>query len=1058
MQKSILKSICCRAIHFYLLIMFGFVGQCVIAQQIKGVVTDEDGVTLPGVNIIEKGTNNGVVSDFDGNYTISVQGDDAILVFRYLGFASQEQTVKGKTTINVVMKQSTENLDEVVLIGYGAQRKGDVNSAISSVKGDALKDLKQINADQMLQGKVSGVTITNSSGQPGAASSVKIRGITSISGTNEPLYVIDGVPISGDAVNSSTSGRPIVGGDFTSQGNNSVSPLALLNPNDIESVDVLKDASATAIYGSRGANGVIIITTKSGKRGTGKITYDTYTGFQDIPKLLDVMDLQQYAKLQNALADVNGQQLRPEFSHPELLGKGTNWQEEVTRSAIVTSHQLSISGGKEGVNYYLSGGYLDQRGTVIGSGLKRYNVKLNLEAQVKEWLKAGAFLSGSITNQDVTTNSNYNGILTNTLLQAPDIPVRNLDGSFAGPPSNDQAVTYFNPVALALSKTNKLVRKNFLGNLFAEADLFEGLKYRVEFGASTEFSENNEFTPTYEWGTNINEFADLNVRRQNWYSTNLKNLFTYNKSLDKHRITVLLGNEVNDNHWEGIIAYGTGFLSNDVQTLNVSDGTSSTVTGYQGSQGLLSFFGRVIYDFNDRYSLSASYRADGSTKFDPNVPGKQWGYFPAAAISWKLSNESFMEGFKSIMDNIKISAGYGETGNQQIPNNRYTSTLTAYGSGLGTGFLVDNISNPNLTWESQVQTNLGLGFTLLDSRVSANVDLYEKKSKDFLFPLPLPLILTGGQTWEGGIASPYKNIGDMRNKGFDATLSYKTIEASDFSWDTSLNVSHYENEVTSIPNSLNLTGVINTNGYIPLTVTKTAQGQPIGMFYGYEVEGIFRDMDDLNSAPIQFGQAVGQQPGETFLGDIKYRDINGDGSIDEEDRTYIGNPHPDFTFGFTNNFKYKNIDLSIFLQGSYGNDVLNLTRRSNTTNSTLYQNQLAIASDFWTPENPDASLPRPIGSASNSNLVMSDRYLEDGSYLRIQNLTLGYSLPLDVISKFNVNRLRVYGSVQNLYTFTNYSGYDPEVGSVNQNPLLNGIDNGRYPASRTISFGLNLEF
>ncbi|WP_418509847.1 SusC/RagA family TonB-linked outer membrane protein [Corallibacter sp.] len=1055
MQKNNIKPFCFRKRSYALLFLF-FLGCFAFSQNnINGVVSDETGMPLPGVSVLEKGTSNGVVSDFDGNFNLTV-GDNATITFSFLGYKTQDVVVGDQEVLTITLKENLESLDEIVVIGYGTQKRSDVNSSVASVKSEDLEDLKQVSVDQMLQGKVAGVTITNSSGKPGSAASVRIRGVTSISGTNEPLYIIDGIPISGDATYKATSGRPIVGTDFSSQGNNAVSPLTMINPNDIESVDVLKDAAATAIYGSRGANGVIIITTKSGKKGVGKLSYEVYTGFQEVPKRLETMNLRQYAILQNALADEYGMEPRPEFAQPGILGDGTDWQDEVFRSALIQKHQLAFSGGKEGISYYLSGGYTDQKGTVLGSGFKRYSARLNIDSQVKPWLKAGANLSGSITNEDVIVNSNYNGVISNTLLQAPDLPVRNPDGSFAGPPA-DQAVNYYNPVALALSKTNDLIRKNFYGNIFAEAKIVDGLKYRMEIGANTEFSENNEFTPQYKWGENENVSADLNKRRQNWYSTNFKNLLTYDKTFGKHHVTVLLGNEINDTHWEGIITYATGFLSNSIQTISVSDPDQSSVTDYQGSQALLSFFGRAIYDFDNRYSLSASYRADGSSKFDPAAEGKQWGYFPSIGVSWKLSNEAFMEGTKKYIDNIKLRFGYGETGNQQIPNGRYSSNLAAFDGGLGTGFLVSNIPNPDLTWESLVQKNYGIEFTLFNSSLSVNFDYFDKLSKDFLFQVPLPDYITGGFGYEGGVESPYKNLGSMKNTGYDISLNYKYSKGKDFSWNSTLNFSRYKNEVTSMPRGLKLIQDINTNGYINMVVTNSQMGQPVGMFYGYISNGLFRDLDELNNAPQQFEQGVGQAPGETYLGDVRYVDVNGDGVVDEGDRTFIGNPHPDFTYGFSNTFKYKNIDLSIFVQGSYGNDILNLTKRSGTTNSLLYQNQLAEAIDFWSPNNPTASYPRPV-SGENTNTFISDRYIEDGSYLRIQNVTLGYNLPNDLISRINISKLRIYASGQNLFTFTDYSGYDPEVGSTNQNILLSGIDNGRYPSSRTISLGLNVEF
>lgn len=1026
--------------------------------KVSGVVSDAKGLTLPGVNVVIKGTKNGVVTDFDGKYEISVP-PKSTLVFTFIGFATQEIAVNTKTVINIKLAEGANTLDEVVVIGYGTQLKKDLNGSVASIKAKDIENLKQVSVDQMLQGKIAGVSVTNGSGQPGAAASVRVRGVTSINGTNEPLYIIDGVPVSGDATGRATSGRPISGNDFSSNGNSgnsAASPLTMINPSDIQSIDVLKDASATAIYGSRGANGVIIITTKSGSKGTGKITYDGSTSVSSIYHKLDVLNLQQYATLQNGLAAAFGFTPRPEFAHPELLGSGTDWQNEIYQTALTKSHQIGFSGAKENTSYYLSLGFLDQQGNIIGSGLKRYTMRLNLDSKVKEWLKVGANVNAGVTNEKITINQSFGGLISNTLLQAPDMPIRNLDGSYASPPAG-QNVNYFNPVAEALTKENKLIRKNFLGNVYAEASLFKGLKYRIEVSANTEFSENTEFAPSFDRGSQYNLTADLNERRQNWYSTNIKNLLTYDLLVKKHKFTVLAGQEANDSHWEGVLATASGFLTNDIYGLNLADPENSTVTSYKGSQSLASLFGRAIYDYDNRYGLSASIRQDVSSKFDGKA-NNQKGYFPAIAVSWKLSNEKFMENTRKYIDNIKFRIGYGETGNQQIGNNLYTSLLASTGSALGPGLSPSNFPNPDLTWESLNQTNFGLDFTLLDSRLSVTLDLYNKKSKGFLYKVPLPDYLTGGSSQYGGIDAPYSNIGEVENKGYDLALGYNTKGAGNFTWSSSLVFSQYKNEVLSISNGLQLTQDVNTNGYQPVVVTNTLVGHPIGMFYGYRTAGLFNSLADLNSSALFANQVVGQQPGNAYLGDVKYVDINGDGVINDKDKTIIGNPHPDFTFGFTNNFKYKNFDLSLFLQGSVGNDVMNLTRRAGTSNSLLYQNQLVEALDYWTPTNTDTNVPRPIGSTSNYNLEISDRYVEDGSYLRIQNLTVGYSLPQNLLSKVKITRLKVYGSVQNLYTFTKYTGYDPEIGSFNQNVLLSGVDNGRYPTPRTYSLGINLEF
>ena len=1045
--------------HKFLLLFFLCSISILNAQtKVSGVVSDSKGLTLPGVNVTVKGSNDGVSTDFDGKYQIDVPANST-LVFSFIGFTTQEVVVGSKTTINIKLSESSNELDEVVVIGYGTQKKGDVNGSISSVKAKDLQDLKQVNIDQMLQGKAAGVSVTSNNGQPGSAVSIRVRGTTSISGTNEPLYIIDGVPVSGDATGRATSGRPIAGNDFSANGgsgNNAVSPLSTINPNDVESIDILKDASATAIYGSRGANGVIIITTKSGRKGTGKISYEGFTSVQSIYKDLDVMNLRQYAIHQNELATLFGTELRPEFAHPELLGNGTDWQDAVYRTAATNSHQVSFSAAKDGTNYYLSGGFLDQEGILLGSGLKRYTMRLNLDSKVKDWLKVGANLNAGITNENITINQSFTGLISNTLLQAPDIPVRNIDGSYATAPLNANFTTYFNPVAEALTKDSKLIRKNFLGNVYAEMSLAKGLKYRIELGANTEFSENTEFRPSSE--SLRNAVADLSERRQNWYSTNLKNLLTYDFSIgEKNKFTLLAGQEANDSHWEGVLATAQGFQTNDIYGLNLSDPDNRIVTSYKGSQSISSLFGRFIYDFDNKYNISASIRQDVSSKFDPTTDNQK-GVFGGVAASWKLSSEKFMENTRKYIDNIKFRIGYGETGNQQIPNNAYSALLGQQNSGLGAGFLPSNFPNPALTWESLNQTNFGLDFTLMDSRLSFSLDLYKKVSEGFLFQVPLPLYLTGGGGQYGGISAPFSNLGEMENRGYDITVGYTTKGAKDFTWNSTLVFSHYKNELTGLVSGLPLTAEINTNGYLPVVATNTVVGSPIGLFYGYQTDGIFNSIDQLNAAPLQFGQTVGTAPGQTYLGDYKYKDINNDGVVDSNDRTFIGNPHPDFTFGFTNNFKYKNFDLSIFLQGSSGNDILNLTRRSGTANSILGQNLFVESSNYWTPTNTNTDIPRPINIENNTNYNISDRYVEDGSYLRIQNLTFGYNLPQDLISVIKMSRVRLYASVQNLYTFTKYSGYDPEIGSFNQSPLLSGIDNGRYPSPRTYSFGINVEF
>ena len=1023
---------------------------------VKGVVYDDKGSALPGASVSVKGTQVGTTTDADGRFSINVPNNAKVLVVSYIGLVTQEVAIGNRQTIEIRMKYADNVLNDVVVIGYGTQRRQDVNGAVSSVKAEDIANIPQTSVDQLLQGRAAGLTITQNSGQPGSTTSVRIRGITSLTGSSEPLYVIDGVPVSGDANNQSTSGRSPVQ-NFNGSGQSSVSPLSAINPNDIASIDVLKDASATAIYGNRAANGVIIITTKRGKNGSARIAYDGYVGVQSPSKYLKLMDLKQYARLQNDLADAYGVQRRAEFADPRLLGSGTDWQREVFKSAVMQNHQVSISGGKDGINYYLSGGYLNQNGTVIGSGFQRFTFRSNVDAQVKEWFKVGLTLTGSNTVDKVTLNDNLGGIVYLALQQAPDVVVRNADGSFAGPPADPTAVSsVINPVAQALSITNKLNRNNLNANIYNDIRFTKDLTLRSEIGGDFNYSDNLYFTPTYSWGRFVNPTASLSERRQQSSFYIIKNYLTYTHTFNqKHNVTALLGHEVQGSSWNGIEAGRSGFYSNDIKTLNLGEAATATNNEYKGSQSLESAYARGIYSYGDKYSLTATVRADRSSKF---AQGQQVGYFPSFAASWRLTEEPFMAVIKKAVEDVKIRVGYGAVGNQQISNYLYGSSLSASQTGLGTGFLIDRIANPNLKWESNTQFNAGIDVSLLNNRINATLDVYNKISKNFLYQLPLPAYLVGDANYLGGISSPYVNLGQMQNKGIDLTITSRNVVKPDFKWSTTLIFSQYRNSVKEL--SANFTEIINSvyTGFLNVPVTRTVVGQPIGQFYGYKVKGLFQTLEQLSAAPLQFGRPVTNAGTGTWLGDVQYEDVNGDGKIDERDRTVIGNPNPKFTFGFTNTFTYKAFDVSIFLQGTYGSKIMNLTKRTVGGLSSLYTNQFASAANYWTPTNTNTNIPAPRSGIDNPNLFISDRFIEDGSYARIQNVNVSYNVPASIIKHVKMNRLKVYGSVQNLYTFTKYSGYDPEVGAFNQNSLQMNVENGRYPLPRTFTLGVNAEF
>lgn len=1041
------------------------------SRVITGTVYDEKGTTLPGVGVMVKGTAVATSTNIDGKYTITVPASGTVLVYSFIGSTSQEIVIGTKKQIDVNLKSASTALSDVVVIGYGTQKRQDVNGSVSSVLAKDIANIPQPSLDQLIQGKAAGVTITQNSGGPGSATSVRIRGITSFGGS-EPLYVIDGVPILGDATNKSGNGRsPQLTRTGGGQEETGVSPLSRINPNDIESIDILKDASATAIYGSRGANGVVIVTTKRGKNGSAKISYDGYYGFQEQGKFLDMMDLKQFANLQNALADKFGLQRRIEFADPSILGPGTDWQDAIFQTAPQQNHQLSFSGGKDGVDYYVSGGYLKQEGTIIGSDFKRYSFRTNVNGQVKDWLKIGSTIGAARTNQNIGLGSNT-GIVYNALSSAPDNPIYNADGSFAGPTldAGGLAQGTVNPVAQALSLTNTLLSNNINGSAYADLKIFKDLSLRSELNGDFNWSEAQTFKPTYQWGAFSNQTARLDQYNSNSTYWGWKEYLNYAHTFGtKHNLTALAGYEVWQATWGGVSNKIENFASgNTIQTLGFGDQTTALIDQNKGSQVMESLLARAIYTYNNRYSITASIRSDKSSKF---AEGHKVGYFPAAAISWRLSEESFMESTKSVVDNIKIRLNYGETGNQNIPNYLYGSSIKAVATGLGTGFVTNNVANLDLTWESAIQKGAGVDFSLFKGRIDASFDYYIKNSKNFLFQKPLPAFLLGGPAEYSDVAaikSPYYNAGQIENKGFEFSINTKNIVNDNFKWNTTLIFSKYKNNVVSLNGSPALIGSINSS-FISLPVTKTTEGGPVGEFFGYKVKGVIKNTADLQYIASHPQNVTGgtspavitNDPSianSIYLGDLMYEDTNGDGKVDANDQVALGNPNPDFTYSITNNFTYKNFDLSIFLNGSYGGKILNALNYQIAGLSGLYTNQLATSSNFWSPGNPNSDIPAPKGGIANNNLVMSDRFLESASFLRVQNIRLGYTFPEKWIKHAKLSRLNVFASGQNLYVFTKYSGLDPEIGSLNQNPIYTNIDMGRYPIPRTITFGLNAQF
>lgn len=1037
---------------------------------IKGTVSDDQNVSLPGVTVSVKGSGIAVMTDMNGHYSINVPASGKTLVFAFVGMERQEIAINGKTTINVKLKSNTTTLNDVVVIGYGTQKRGDVNGAISSVTAKDIQDVPQPSIDQMIQGKAAGVTVTLNSGAPGAAVSVNIRGITSFSDT-QPLYVIDGVAIDGGANNA----HQLTSLASPSEQESSPSPLAQLNPNDIESVDILKDASATAIYGSRGANGVVIITTKKGKAGSAKINYDFFYGDQTQGKFLKMMNLPQYAAFENTLADEYGLGRRVEFSNPSVLGPGTNWQEAIFKNAPEQSHTLSISGGTDKSDYYISGGYFDQQGTVLGSSFNRYTFHTKVDSQIKDWFKAGTSVSANQSFENIGLGNSY-GIIYNALLAAPDQAVYNADGSYAGPAVvNGTIEGGRNPVQEALNITNTLLRSNVQGNLYGDIQFTKDLTLHSEIDGNFDWSAAKTFLPTYSYGATgssaafVNTQAALNEYNASDNYWNWVEHLNYNHTFGKHAITALIGREVWESTYDGIQAGTKGFTAgNTIQTLNLGTQSTNSLGEPKGSSSMESYLARVIYTYNDKYSITASARSDRSSNFDE---GHQTGYFPGVAVSWRLSQESFMSNIDKVVSNLKIRLGYGTTGNSNIPQYRYGTAITPVVTGLGTGFSFYNFSNPNLTWETAIQKNIGIDFSLLNNRIDASVDAYDKTSKNFLFQKPLPAFLGGGTAEYSNAAvvqSPYVNAGEIGNKGIEFSITSRNIVGKNFNWTTNVIFSHFTNKVLSLNGAPPIVGNVSTGFGPQIPATLTQVGGPVGEFYGYKVEGIIKTQAQLQylTAHPQNVLGIAGTAGEPitsdrtvsngiYLGDIEYYGNNNGAPNKEYD---LGSPNPDFTYSITNTFSYKDFDLSIFLNGSYGGKVLNAVSFQTQGEYSLYMNQTASTANFWTPTNSNSTIPTPRSGFGNNNLVMSDRFLESASFLRLQNVRVGYNLPARWARYIKMSHLKVFVSGQNLYVFTKYSGLDPEVGALNQDPTLQNIDYGRYPTPRVVTGGINAEF
>ena len=1018
------------------------------------IISADDKMPIPGVTIVVKGNPKiGVVADFDGKYKINVPSSDAILVFSSIGFKTIEKKVSGQSVIDVIMTSDQTTLEEVVVVGYGKMKRSDLTGSIATVSSKAISQSVTTSIEQVLQGRAAGVQVSQNSGAPGAASSIRIRGISSLSASNEPIFVIDGVIISNES------------------GSND-NPLAGINPADIVSMDILKDASATAIYGSRAANGVIMVTTKRGKKGDLSLSYDSYLGWQAIPKHLQLLNLREYATLHNTRADLGIVQRDNNYIRPDLLGAGTDWQKELFTTAMMQNHNLTASGGSDKSTYSLGIGYLDQEGIAIGSNFSRLNLTAALDSQVKSFIKVG--MSFALNNSKQKTTVSDQSLILVALKQTPNVAVRNADGNFDGP-DTDQFVQN-NPIGLASIKDNHNEKIGLRANTFAELTFTKGLTLKTQYSLDYGFNNAYTFDPSYTFGAITNEVRTGTRTKSFSKFWSWNNVLNYTRDFGKHSVNMMLGQEVQESHWENLYGSRTGYLTNGATDLNAGDATTAKNSNGSNTSSISSYFGRLFYSFDDKYLLTATLRRDGSSKF---YKDNRWGWFPSAALAWKISNENFLKDSKSI-NNLKLRLGWGVVGNQNVPNYAYTSTYSAVATNWGTGLLASNTANQDLKWESTYSSNLGFDLGLWNNRIELTADVYYKKTKDLLLQLPLPAYV--GTSGQGATSSPWVNVGSLENKGIEFGLNTVNIENDNFSWRSNLVFSMNRNKVLSLNTE---SGVLNRSiqqGSDVTVVTRTAVGQPIGQFYGYKVIGRFEKATDFyykNSDGVVVPTALptGMEIGENgvWIGDLMFEDKNKDGVINDSDLQYIGNPNPDFTFGIGNTFSYKGFDINIFLNGSYGNEVVNYQRRwlenprenTNLLKSALGYAQLALINpdgpvDYRNVEivggNPYMPRIAASSAASASNSRFSDRYVEDGSYVRVKNISIGYNFPKDFISKWGIDNLKIYTNMQNVLTFSKYKGYDPEIGSMNQDALLTGLDNGRYPSPLIYTIGLNVKF
>lgn len=960
---------------------------------VNGIVTDEQNLPLPGASVVIKGTTSGTITDLNGEYTLSAGADD-ILVFSFIGMKKQEVAVDGRSRIDIQMEVETETLEELVVIGYGSVKKKDVTTSISTVSTKELEKKPITNVAQAIQGRAAGVSVMKPSGSPDAGMVVRVRGTTSLNGNNDPLYVVDGVPMT---------------------------DISYLSPTEIESMQILKDASSAAIYGSRAANGVVIITTKNGKAGVAKITFNGYMGITDLTNEIESLNLEQYRELLNDL-ELN-------INLPDNLTDQTDWYDETYQTALTQNYQLSISNGDDKMNYYISGGYTREEGVIKVSFFERYNFKANLQNEIRPWLKVGANISYSdYTGNGIIsgTGSNRAGVVLSVINSPTYAPIWDPDnpGQYY---NNFYGVNITHPVEnMSRSEDNESNNQRLLATGDVEIAFAPNLKLKSSITLDRSYNHSVSFLDPVKTAWGRSNYGMGSDTRSLSTVMIYDNVLTYNQSWDKHNFDLMLGSSGTTSEWSQSYQSASHYRDGSIKTLNAANKISPYNGTVAAEWAIMSYFGRLGYNFDDKYLITLNMRADGSSKLHPD---HRWGYFPSASAAWRVSSEPFMADI-SWIDDLKIRGGWGQTGNQSGLGDyayleRYNIIRQNWweeGNENATVSLSQaNLRNTDLTWETTTQTNIGLDLTILKSRLTFNMDWYYKKTTDMLMTVDLPAGSAAASTIS-------RNEGEMTNKGFEFMVSSYNITRPNFKWDTDFNISFNRNELTS----LELTKVYYyaiTSEYVNEYAVRIEPGRPLGSFYGYISDGV-----------------------DPETGELIYRDVNGDGILSTTDRTYIGDPNPDFTFGLTNNISYKGFSLNVLIQGSYGNDIFNASRIE-TEGMYDGKNQSTAVLDRWRIPGQITDTPK-----AGFDIKTSSYFVEDGSYLRVKDITLAYEFRKDFLKRLGIARLQPYVSATNLITLTNYSGMDPEVNQWGNSGAVQGIDWGTYPQTKSFVFGVNVEF